>query len=69
MLNNDDQAGGQDPNTQMPMESRFNFKHIIDEVFGEIGSTRPLNQGAQRDEQNVGDDAITKYQNPFTPGM
>ena len=69
MLNNDDQAGGQDPNAQMPMESRFNFKHIIDEVFGEIEPTRPLDQGTQRDEQNVGDDAITNYQNPFTPGM
>lgn len=69
MLNNDDQAEAQDPNAQMPMESRFNFKHIIDEVFGEIEPTRPLDQGTQRDEQNVGDDAITNYQNPFTPGM
>ena len=69
MLNNDDQAGGQDPNAQMPMESRFNFKHIIDEVFGEIEPTRPLDQGTQRDEQNVGEDATTEYQNPFTPGM
>jgi hypothetical protein len=69
MLNNDDQAGGQDPNAQMPMESRFNFKHIIDEVFGEIEPTRPLDQGTQRDEQNVGEDAETELQNPFTPGM
>ena len=69
MLNNDDQAGGQDPNAQMPMESRFNFKHIIDEVFGEIEPTRPLDQGTQRDEQNIGEDAMTEYQNPFTPGM
>ena len=69
MLNNDDQAGGQDPNAQMPMESRFNFKHIIDEVFGEIEPTRPLDQGTQRDEQNIGEDAETELQNPFTPGM
>ena len=69
MLNNDDQAGGQDPNAQMPMESRFNFKHIIDEVFGEIEPTRPLDQGTQREEQNVGEDAETEFQSPFTPGI
>ena len=69
MLNNDNQAGGQDPNAQMPMESRFNFKHIIDEVFGEIEPTRPLDQDTQREEQNVGEDAETEFQSPFTPGM
>ena len=69
MLNNDDQTGGQNPNAQMPMESRFNFKHIIDEVFGEIEPTRPLDQGTQRDEQNIGEDAETEFQSPFTPGM
>ena len=69
MLNNDDQAEAQNPNAQMPMESRFNFKHIIDEVFGEIESTRPLDQGTQREEQNIGEDAETEFQSPFTPGM
>ena len=66
---NTPQAPAPDANAQMPMESRFNFKHIIDEVFGEIEPTRPIDQGTQRDEQNVGEDAITNYQNPFTPGM
>jgi len=66
MLNNDDQAGAEMP---QQMESKFNFKHIIDEVFGETQPIRPLDQGTQRDEQNIGDDAATNYQNPFTPGM
>ena len=68
MLNNDDQAGGQDPNAQMPMESRFSFKRIIDEVFGEIEPTRPLDQDIERKEKKLGEDAMTEYQNPFTPG-
>jgi len=63
------QSATPNPNAQMPMESRFNFKHIIDEVFGEIEPTRPLDQGTQRDEQNIGEDAETELQNPFTPGM
>lgn len=66
MLNNDDQAGAAAP---PQMESRFNFKHIIDEVFGEIEPTRPLDQGTQREEQNVGEDAETEFKSPFTPGM
>ena len=39
---------------QQPMESRFNFKHIIDEVFGELdGNVRPLDKGMKRPETMV----------------
>jgi hypothetical protein len=62
-------APAQGANAQMPMESRFNFKRIIDEVFGEMQPTRPLDQGTQRFEDNIGEDAETEFQSPFTPGM
>ena len=65
MLNNDDQAGATAP---PQMESKFNFKNIIDEVFGELQSTRPLDQDIERKEKKFGEDAMTEYQNPFTPG-
>ena len=65
MLNNDDQAGATAP---PQMESKFNFKNIIDEVFGELQPTRPLDQDIERKEKKLGEDAMTEYQNPFTPG-
>jgi hypothetical protein len=65
MLNNDDQSGAAAP---QQMESKFNFKHIIDEVFGEVEKQTNFTKGVStREEQNIGEDAMTEYQSPFTP--
>jgi hypothetical protein len=69
MLNDDEQAGGVPDMPQQPMESKFNFKHIIDEVFGEVEATRPLDQGTDRPGKTIEDSAVTEYQSPFTPGL
>ena len=61
---NGDQGG--DMNAPQ-MESRFNFKHIIDEVFGEIQPTRPLDRTTKRPNKQLEDSVATEYPNPFTP--
>jgi len=67
MLNNDDQAGDAQDAMQQPMESKFNFKHIIDEVFGEVEPTRPIDKGTTRPGKTIEDSAETECRNPFVP--
>ena len=64
--------GGDD--AQMPPapgampESKFNFKHIIDEIFGEVdGNVRPLDRGMERPETKIAQEALTDDVNPFLP--
>ena len=65
MLNDDSEAPAQ---MQQPMESRFNFKHIIDEVFGDRdGNVNPIKNKIERDEPNVNKESMTKYDNPYMP--
>lgn len=65
MLNDDSEAPAP---MQQPMESRFNFKHIIDEVFGDRdGNVNPIKNKIERDEPNVNKESMTKYDNPYMP--
>ena len=58
----------QSSDAQMPMESKFNFKHIIDEIFGEVdGNVRPLDRGMERPETKIAQEALTDDVNPFLP--
>lgn len=65
-------GGGDD--AQMPPapgampESKFNFKHIIDEIFGDVnGNVRPLDRGMERPETKIAQEALTDDVNPFLP--
>ena len=66
MLNNDDQNGGVDA-APPQMESRFNFKHIIDEVFGDIQSQNPLERDTTRPGKMREEEAETESRSPFVP--
>lgn len=60
------QSSNQQP--PMPTESRFNFKHIIDEVFGERdGNVNPLDRKIERDEPMVNQESVTDSINPYMP--
>ena len=63
MLNDDDQGG--DMNTPQ-MESRFNFKHIIDEVFGEVEKEDNF-KSTTRNGKVIEDSAETEQRSPFIP--
>ena len=66
MLNNDGQNGGADA-APPQMESRFNFKHIIDEVFGDIQSQNPLERDTTRPGKMREEEAETESRSPFVP--
>jgi hypothetical protein len=59
------QSSNQQP--PMPTESRFNFKHIIDEVFGDIQSQNPTDRYTTRLEKPIEDGAETESRSPFKP--
>lgn len=70
MLNNDDQGGGAPAAPSVPgamPESRFNFKHIIDEVFGDIQSQNPLERDTTRPGKMREEEAETESRSPFVP--
>lgn len=51
--------------SMMNNESRFNFKHIIDEVFGERdGNVNPMDKGTTRFEKKA---VIDDEDSPYTP--
>jgi hypothetical protein len=53
--------------SMMNNESRFNFKHIIDEVFGERdGNVNPMD-GVTRPEKKAAKEAVTKEIDPYKP--
>ena len=65
MLNDDAEVPAAE---QQPMESRFNFKNIIDEVFGERdGNVNPLDRKIERDEPMVNQESVTDSINPYMP--
>jgi hypothetical protein len=65
MLNDDAEAPAAE---QQPMESRFNFKNIIDEVFGERdGNVNPLDRKIERDEPMVNQESVIDSINPYMP--
>ena len=59
------QSSNQQP--PMPTESRFNFKHIIDEVFGDIQSQNPLERNTTRPGKMREKEAETESISPFIP--
>ena len=62
-----DDAGApqDDMGGEMPMESRFNFKHIIDEIFND--DSKSVFAGTDRPQKEVGEDGLTDYNSPFLP--
>ena len=70
MLNNDDQGGGAPAVPPAPgamPESRFNFKNIIDEVFGDIQSQNPLERDTERPGKMREEDTETECRSPYMP--
>jgi len=59
------QSSNQQP--PMPTESRFNFKHIIDEVFGDIQSQNPLERDTERPGKMREEDTETECRSPYMP--
>ena len=62
-----DDAGApqDDMGGEMPMESRFNFKRIIDEIFND--DSKSVFAGTDRPQKKVGEDALTDCDDPFLP--
>lgn len=57
---NGNQGGG---SPQIPMESRFNFKHIIDEVFGEVEKENVFTKGHTIRQEKEAEEIL----DPFSP--
>ena len=73
-FNSQEDNGGEQPaNTGMPPapgampESKFNFKHIIDEVFNDIQSQNPFEKDTTRLGKTIEDGAETESRSPFIP--
>ena len=66
-FNSQEDNGGEQPAAPPQMESRFNFKHIIDEVFGDIQNQNPLERDTTRPGKMREEEAETESRSPFVP--